>query len=52
MQLRNHSQNCTDSHISDESLEYSIFDDNKLLSVGNVAKLKSDEITTSTRNTQ
>ena len=52
MQLRNHSQNCTDSHISDESLEYSIFDDNKLLSVGNAAKLKSDEITTSTRNTQ
>lgn len=52
MQLRNHSQTCNDSDISDESLEYSSFDDNKLLSVGNAAKLKSDEMATGTRNTQ
>ena len=51
MQLRNHSQICNDSDISDESLEYSVFDDNKLPSVGSAAKLKSDEMATSTKST-
>ena len=51
MQLRKHSQTCNDTDISDESLENSVFDDNKLLSVGNAAKLKSDEMATSTKST-
>lgn len=51
MQLRNHFQTCNDSDISDESLENSVFDDNKLLSVGNAAKLKSNEMATSTKST-